>query len=201
MQLTCIRESFKWFHHVLRMIPPYTNDPYRVSMMSFPQGAMHESSSNSLDLCQSDDDLSFCMPFCHITERVWNLRERILSIDHRFDLACFTKLCDGDKIFIVLGNCEKAYVPACGLLNPWSQKQDLEQCRDRASNEEIRTIGLECPPIGEGRAMRDHIQNEVILFSSLGEVLAGVVDHMVGAEGTQKLQLACVIHRGHLRPV
>jgi hypothetical protein len=49
--------------------------------------------------------------------------------------------------------------------------------------------------------MGDNVKDQVILFSVLGEVFAGVIDDLVRAQRAQKIQLAGVIHRGYLRPV
>src|SRR5215210_5007836 len=49
--------------------------------------------------------------------------------------------------------------------------------------------------------MRDNIKYQVIPFSIFGEVFSGVIDDMVCAQRAHKVQLAGVIHPGHLSPV
>src|ERR671911_1549521 len=49
--------------------------------------------------------------------------------------------------------------------------------------------------------MRDNIKYQIILFSVLGEVFPGVIDDVVCAKRAHRVQLAGVIHPGHLGPV
>src|SRR5687768_6018708 len=82
--------------------------------------------AGSCDLFQCDDDFSFGASFRHIPKSFRNLIKRILSIDHRDDFASFTKLRDGNQVFVILWNCENAYISARCSFYPWPQKQDLE---------------------------------------------------------------------------
>ena len=99
--------------------------------------------------------------------------KRVPSIDHRDDLARFTKLGDGHQILIILWNHENSDVFTRRSFYPGPEEQDLEQGPDRTSDEEVGPIRLERPPVGEDRAMRDQIQYQIILFSIFGEVFPG----------------------------
>lgn len=50
----------------------------------------------------SDDDVALFVPLIDIAVRVDNLLQRIVSIDDRFDLPCFDKLFDENKIVLCL---------------------------------------------------------------------------------------------------
>src|SRR5687768_12162887 len=106
-----------------------------------------------------------------------------------------------NNVFQSWSNRQDAYSPACGSSNQWSQEQNLKKCGYGTSDKEVTAIGLQRPLVGEYRTMRDEINYKVILFSILGEVFPAVIKDVVRAKRAHKVQLAGVIHAGHLSPV
>ena len=70
-----------------------------------------------------------------------------------------------EQIFSIALNRQDLDAPACVSSYPRSYEQDLQKCNHRTPDSKIPSIGLEYAPVGERRAMCDHIQDQVILFS------------------------------------
>ncbi len=92
-------------------------------------------------MVHGDDDFPFGAPFSKIPERFRNLAQRIPSINDRDDFAGFTELRHVDQIFEIWLNRQDAYVLARGSSNPWSQEQNLEECRYGTSDKEVTPVG------------------------------------------------------------
>ena len=42
-----------------------------------------------------------------------------------------------------------------------------------------------------------HIKNDIVRSAAFGEILPGVIDHVVGADRAQHIQFPCAVHGGH----
>src|SRR5688572_19994042 len=73
-------------------------------------------------LFHPDDNFSFGAPFSNITESFKPLIERVDSINNRADFTSYTKLRDGNQVFIILWNHQDADIPASCSFYPRPQE-------------------------------------------------------------------------------
>ena len=74
-----------------------------------------------------------------------------------------------------------------------------EQRRRGPADAPVAAAVGERPAAGEHRPMRDEVEDEVVRLDGAGEVLAAIVDHLVGTQRPHELQLAGVVDPGDVR--
>jgi hypothetical protein len=109
--------------------------------------------------------------FTHIAHGFPNFAQRINPVDHRNNLAGFDQLGDGDQSLSALRNHQYAHVFPRTLLYRRTKEQDLKENASRTAGNEVRPAGLQRPLHGKHRAVRDQVEDQVVLLAAAGEVL------------------------------
>ena len=81
-----------------------------------------------------------------------------------------------------------------------ADRHHTQQRRHGPADATVTTVAGERSAIGEHRSMGDEIEDQVVRLVAASEIVAAVVDHLVGAERPHELELAGVVDSGHVRP-
>ncbi len=126
------------------------------------------------------------MSLGEVAHGLGQLAQRILAVDERGQFASFEKLVHEKQIFSIHvrdeeGDCLAGAQGSQADLEDVSQRSDETIPLRPADEDEGRIRVQDAPEVSPRAASRD-VKHQVVAPSAAGEVLPGVVDHMVGAE-------------------
>jgi hypothetical protein len=136
----------------------------------------------------ADDDLSSSVSLFEIPDGLGNLGERVGPVDDRCDLPGFDELGEDDQVLVVLRGHERAQL----LAHEREQQVRPEQAADYpqpssaafASDDDERPLRREGAPQTRQRRVPTDVEDQVVQLIALGEVLAGVVEDLLGSDRT-----------------
>src|SRR5439155_2380539 len=67
----------------------------------------------------------------------------------------------------------------------------------RRSDHDVASLGMQDPPESGQRMVRHAVENHVITWSALGEILFGVVNHPSCSERSQQIHILRAAYPGH----
>src|SRR5689334_12120850 len=94
-------------------------------------------------------------------------------------LVLCTKFRNGDQVLPVLRHHQDVNVFARSLFDRRTHEKHVEHRGDRTADEEILSTWAKRPLIRGSRAMRDQVEDQVILLSIFCKIFARVVDDMI----------------------
>src|SRR5215211_3670009 len=150
----------------------------------------------------ADDDFTSSVSFFQITDGFGDLTQRVRPIDDRCDLPRFDELLEDDQILVVLLVDERAKLLAHE--RGQHERPELAICASEPPSSPFASNDDEGPPGGEGapqvcqRRVPADVEDQVVALIALGEILARVVDDVIGADGSDHLHLRGAAHAGYV---
>ncbi len=139
------------------------------------------------------------MPAVDPAVRLGDLVERHDAVDDRHDRTRLDELADEREVGRLLGEAvQSGEQDACappGLGRPRVPRP--QQHRQRRHGREVDAVGRERRSALAERALADGVEDHVVAVAHLGEVLARVVDHLVGAERADEVDVVGAAHPDH----
>src|SRR5215472_3437007 len=143
------------------------------------------------------------MPLLEIADRLGNLTEPVAPVDDRCDLCRLYELAQSGQV--LLGYFRAHHDEF--LADKARGHKHLEQTSEnpdhppapaiRRSDHDVATFGIEdAPELGQ-RMVRHAVENHVITLSAPGEILSGVIHHLVGAERPHPIHIPRTAYSGH----
>ncbi len=149
-----------------------------------------------------DDDFPSSVPFCQIPYGLRSLGERVGPVDDRCELAGFYELLEQDQVLAVLPRDERPQLlvhepgqyrrPKLAIgaseqpPSPFAPDDDEGSLRGEGSTEASQ------------RGVAADVEDHVVTVLPFGEVLSGVVDGAIGADGANHLPFL-VLHTPIIR--
>src|SRR4051794_30640653 len=149
-----------------------------------------------------DDEFASRAPVEQVADSRSDLAERIGAVDGRCELARVDELSERDQVLGVLRGHECAELLA-------DERGEQERADLTVDAAEPASIGLaadddEPPPASEGApevwepTVAADVENDVVAVLAGCEVVGGVVDEVIGAEGADRVELRGAAHAGDL---
>src|SRR5436190_15999059 len=142
-----------------------------------------------------EHELAADVPLAEGAQRVLRLGELVGTVDRRLQRTALEHVRECLEVFLVeLRHEELDRLPAEARGEPDGRDMPQLAAATVGADDHEPTLRLESPTEGVPRVASGDVGDQVVALALTREVLAGVVEHAVGAEGPRLLDVACAAH-------
>src|SRR5256885_11637409 len=151
---------------------------------------------------EADDDLPPGVAQFEVADRVGDRAQRVRAVDDRGHLAGREQLAEGGEVFAVRAG-QQGYEP---LAHERGEREHGDRGPHRfdpvavlrSADTDEHALRRDGPPGLRQGPDPDRVDHQVVASPGTGEVRAGVVDDLLGAERPDQLHVAGAAYAGHL---